>query len=84
MICRDPCVGAAGQTAPTKSYQPSLEMLLVVVVCGSIDADPLRHRFRGGDVSSKVHLRATLEADNPVGIPVIFRGEKPAGQSVLG
>ena len=31
MICRDPCVGVARQTAPTKGYQPPLEMLFVVV-----------------------------------------------------
>jgi len=31
MICRDPCVGAAGQTAPTNGLQPPLEMLFDVV-----------------------------------------------------
>jgi len=31
MICRDGSVGAAGQTAPTKGYQPPLKMLFVVV-----------------------------------------------------
>ena len=34
MICRDGSVGAAGQTAPTKGYQPPLKMLFVVVVRG--------------------------------------------------
>ena len=31
MICRDGSVGAAGQTAPTKGYQPPLKMRFVVV-----------------------------------------------------
>ena len=31
MICRDPCVGAAGQTAPTNGLQLPLEMLFDVV-----------------------------------------------------
>ena len=31
MICRDGSVGAAGQTTPTKSYEPPLKMVSVVV-----------------------------------------------------
>ena len=32
MICRDGLVGAAGQTAPTKDYDPPLKNVSVVVV----------------------------------------------------
>jgi len=31
MICRDPCVGAAGQTAPTNGLQPPLKTFFDVV-----------------------------------------------------
>ena len=31
MICRDPCVGAAGQTAPTNGYEPPLKIDSVAV-----------------------------------------------------
>ena len=34
MICRDGSVVAASQTAPTKAYQPPLQMLFVVVIVG--------------------------------------------------
>ena len=32
MICRDGSVGAAGQTAPTKSYEPPLKIDSIVVI----------------------------------------------------
>ena len=32
MICRDPCVGAAGQTAPTNGLQPPLKTIFDVVL----------------------------------------------------
>ena len=31
MICRDPCVGAAGQTAPTEPLEPPLKIIFYVV-----------------------------------------------------
>ena len=32
MICRDGLVGAAGQTAPTKGYEPPIKNVSVVVM----------------------------------------------------
>ena len=36
MICRDPCIGAAGQTAPTNGLQPLLKMFFDVVQHASV------------------------------------------------
>ena len=39
MICRDGSIGAAGQTAPTKGYEPSLKSVSVVVSVSVILSD---------------------------------------------
>ena len=43
MICRDGSVGAAGQTAPTKSYEPPLKIDSIVVLVDILSAHACYH-----------------------------------------
>ena len=55
MICKDGLVGAAGQTAPTKGYEPPLKIVCAVVGTG-------RHMLMGWMRSTSKGGRQRLAA----------------------
>ena len=81
MICRDGSVGAAGQTAPTKGYQPPLKMLFVVMHATT----PLRRSQKGGTHSARapsVLPHSDRQIERSSGTPCGSASRAPASRPV--